>query len=428
MIRALLLSLLLCLPASAQGPSCQMMANGQWSCGQTSQMYGQRSQIGIINQSVIQSQPVQQVQTRSTGQYQRANEQKENNCLNFYAFDGDVCKGMCNGFVVGCIGQTTYVLTNTHAIKGGTSFRVKYVGGAVSEAHLLESDPILDVALLSSIDLRPRKGTIAHFAETDVRPGEFVQWISFVSPNEWSGGSLDNPRGLYFSRGQCVGLDGSWFRYKTQHLPQQGQSGSPLTNQQGRVIGIVVETVGSEGHSPPASKLKAFVDRVMLQKTADSQPLPLPDSRPILPEPNGPDEPVATPEPNCIAQCDGRFTAIEARVEKVEQNVNTIIQQWNSLGSNQCAELEQRVKALEDAPNPVLMPGPKGQKGDKGDRGEKGDPGDCPDIDEIMAAAVAKLPPLRIQTLNPDGTVHQDVEARLGDLIKLRPVTISGEN
>jgi hypothetical protein len=34
------------------------------------------------------------------------------------------------------------------------------------------------------------------------------------------------------------------------------------------------------------------------------------------------------------------------------------------------------------------------------------------------------LPPFRIQTLNLNGTVHQDATARLGDLVRLKPFIV----
>jgi len=318
---SLLVSLLLCAVADGQS-QCYRLPGGGWSCGQGS------TQIGIINRSVQQSaQVVQQVQTSSENQYQRANEAKENNCLNVYAFEGDTNKGMANGFVVGCIGQTTYVLTTGHTIKGSDRFAVKYCGGTIAEATLLESDAVLDAAILSSVDLRPRRGTIAHFAESDVAPGGFVQWISFISPSEWAGGPTENPRSLRFSRGTCVSIDGSWFGYRTSHNPQQGQSGSPLTNSKGRVVGMVCEEWGDIPRSPPRSKLKAFVDRVMLQKTVDAGPSA------VLPFPND-DDPVAVPACN-TQQCEDRFAAIDARLENVEKDVTSILEQWDELGSIQ---------------------------------------------------------------------------------------------
>jgi hypothetical protein len=48
----------------------------------------------------------------------------------------------------------------------------------------------------------------------------------------------------------------------------------------------------------------------------------------------------------------------------------------------------------------------------------KGDPGSDANID------INNLPPIRIQTLDPNGDVRQDVDARLGDLVRLKPIVI----
>jgi hypothetical protein len=83
------------------------------------------------------------------------------------------------------------------------------------------------------------------------------------------------------------------------------------------------------------------------------------------------------------------------------------------------------------------MDGQKGEKGDRGERGEQGPPGDPSPTPALMLTFASRLEqvealqlkladelakPLRIQTLNPDGTVHQDVSARLGDMVRLKPI------
>jgi tetrahydromethanopterin S-methyltransferase subunit G len=121
-------------------------------------------------------------------------------------------------------------------------------------------------------------------------------------------------------------------------------------------------------------------------------------------------------------------------------------------------QLEAKIDQIKGVAGP---PGEKGEKGDKGDTGaaatttaektdlsgveskldkiaEKLQPATV-DLTAILArleklentkpAAVdtSSIPPIRIQTLNIDGTVHQDVQARLGDLIKLEPIPVKTE-
>jgi len=77
-------------------------------------------------------------------------------------------------------------------------------------------------------------------------------------------------------------------------------------------------------------------------------------------------------------------------------------------------------------------PGPAGQAGPPGPAGEAGPTGPSGPAGQDGAAAepvdpaelAEQLPPLRIQTLNPDGSVHDDVEARLGDLVRLRSLSV----
>jgi len=64
-----------------------------------------------------------------------------------------------------------------------------------------------------------------------------------------------------------------------------------------------------------------------------------------------------------------------------------------------------------------------GQAGKDGKDGQDGIPGQ-PGADGIID--LSTLPPIRIQTLNQDGSVYQDVQARLGDLLRLKPVIVSG--
>jgi hypothetical protein len=81
------------------------------------------------------------------------------------------------------------------------------------------------------------------------------------------------------------------------------------------------------------------------------------------------------------------------------------IAQYNAL-VKRVEDLERFIQCSRGEPGPAGPPGPPGP------------PGTSPD----PAALAGQLPPIRIQTLNPNGTVYQSAEARLGDLIRLRSV------
>uniref|UniRef100_A0A6M3JHP4 Tail protein n=1 Tax=viral metagenome TaxID=1070528 RepID=A0A6M3JHP4_9ZZZZ len=66
-------------------------------------------------------------------------------------------------------------------------------------------------------------------------------------------------------------------------------------------------------------------------------------------------------------------------------------------------------------------------KGDTGAPGKDGTDAQQPDIDTLLTDLEKRLPPLRIQTLNPDGSIRDDVLARLGDLVRLRALVVKAE-
>lgn len=101
------------------------------------------------------------------------------------------------------------------------------------------------------------------------------------------------------------------------------------------------------------------------------------------------------------------------------------------------AGLKARVAALERKISqcpPVIagppgLPGPAGPAGPQGPQGLAGVPGKDAHVDyRAVADAVAKaLPAIRLQTLNPDGSIRQTADARLGDLVRLKPLAVNAE-
>jgi hypothetical protein len=277
--------------------------------------------------------------------------QAENNVLTFKAFEGKVPKGQCNGFVAGCVDDTCYVLSNVHATTGANRYTVVYSDGTSAEAHKLEGNSQYDVAIFWAKDTRNRKGTVANFAQQDVRPGDAIQWISFIHATEYNDPNRAEayaPRTLRYSRGSVVSTDGSWFNYQTQHIPKPGQSGSPLTNLQGKVVGIVSQNVGEWNYqlpqSPPRGMLQALVAKYAFRKTEDTAqtqaPLPTPIDPEEKPEPADNMEedwqPVtATPNNVELHQLDKRLTA-------AEQHIKFHCQNWRQNNTN-WRQLEQYV-------------------------------------------------------------------------------------
>ncbi len=143
-----------------------------------------------------------------------------------------------SGFIVSADG---YVVTNNHVVEGAAAFKVRFADGTVKNADLIGSDPFQDVAVIK-IDLADGSsvpGTVAWGDSSTMRPGDEV--VAIGTPY----GEFNNT----VSDGMIGAVDGdlnSGGGYSLPNLIQHdaaiypGNSGGPLLNMSGEVIGINV--------------------------------------------------------------------------------------------------------------------------------------------------------------------------------------------
>jgi 2-alkenal reductase len=143
-----------------------------------------------------------------------------------------------SGFIIDADG---HVVTNNHVVEGAVAFQVRYYDGTVETATLVGSDPFQDVAVLK-IDLADGAtvpGTVSWGDSSSMRPGDEV--VAIGTPY----GEFNNT----VSDGMIGAIDGdlnSGGGYSLPNLIQHnaeiypGNSGGPLLNMDGEVIGINV--------------------------------------------------------------------------------------------------------------------------------------------------------------------------------------------
>jgi serine protease Do len=161
-----------------------------------------------------------------------------------------------SGFV---IDQTGYIVTNNHVIDGGESFEVTLTDGTKLEAKLVGTDKATDVALIKVETDRPLP--YVEFADdSKVRVGD---WVVAVGNPFGLGGTVT--AGIVSARGRSVG-DGPYTDYIQIDAPiNQGNSGGPAFDLNGRVIGvnsIIVSPTGGNvgiGFAIPASTVQRVV-------------------------------------------------------------------------------------------------------------------------------------------------------------------------
>lgn len=141
-----------------------------------------------------------------------------------------------SGFLISPDG---YLLSNHHVIENSTRLQVRMFDGETFEAELIGADPGIDLALLK-IDTKGRALPHLKFGDSDdLRVGEWV--IAIGNPLEFD---YTVTVGVVSAKNRHVPLEGEQFDLaiaafiQTDAAINLGNSGGPLLNSRGEVIGI----------------------------------------------------------------------------------------------------------------------------------------------------------------------------------------------
>ena len=164
-----------------------------------------------------------------------------------------------SGFIIDSSG---IIVTNNHVIKGAEDILVRIEGGEDYEAEVIGADPLSDLAVLkikSNEKFKPVK-----FGNSDrARIGDWV--IAIGNPLGLSGTVT---AGIISARNRNIGMTRYEDFIQTDASINQGNSGGPLFNMDGEVIGINTAILGREGNigigfSIPSNNAKIVVDQLI---------------------------------------------------------------------------------------------------------------------------------------------------------------------
>jgi S1-C subfamily serine protease len=149
-----------------------------------------------------------------------------------------VVRGLGSGMVVSANGQ---ILTNEHVIASATRVDVELSTRDRIPAKVLLSEPLLDLALLELEG--PAPGLVpVEFREEDPVPGEWVMAVGqpFGLGHTVTVGVISGLRRDHADLGRPDGLrpDGIWSFIQTDASINIGNSGGPLVDAAGAVVGI----------------------------------------------------------------------------------------------------------------------------------------------------------------------------------------------
>lgn len=174
-------------------------------------------------------------------------------------------RGVGSGMLVSALGQ---VLTNEHVIAEATKVQVELSTRELLDARIIHADPLLDLALLelrgAEVPLEP-----VTFSDREPTPGEWVMAVGqpFGLGHTVTVGVISGLRRDHDDLGRPPGLDprGIWSFIQTDASINVGNSGGPLVDADGKVVGIAT-AVRSDGQglafAIPAPMARRFLEEV----------------------------------------------------------------------------------------------------------------------------------------------------------------------
>ncbi len=164
-----------------------------------------------------------------------------------------------SGFIIDSSG---IIVTNNHVINDAEDILVRFEDGQEYEAKVIGADPLSDLAILkikSNKKFKPVK-----FGDSDkARIGDWV--IAIGNPLGLSGTVT---AGIISARNRNIGMSRYEDFIQTDASINQGNSGGPLFNMNGDVIGINTAILGREGNigigfSIPSNNAKIVIDQLI---------------------------------------------------------------------------------------------------------------------------------------------------------------------
>jgi serine protease Do len=154
--------------------------------------------------------------------------------------DGRVSKSLGSGFVIDASG---YIVTNNHVIEDADLIEVTFPNGDTYEADLVGRDPATDIAVL-----KIEAGDPLPFVPFgDSNASEVGEWVIAIGNPLGYSGSVT--AGIISARNRDISAGNYDDFIQTDVAINQGNSGGPLFNMDGEVIGVNTAIISPTGYS-----------------------------------------------------------------------------------------------------------------------------------------------------------------------------------
>jgi S1-C subfamily serine protease len=182
-------------------------------------------------------------------------------------------KYMQSGVGSGLIIKPGVILTNYHVVKGAQRLRVSFASGQSIgiDANAVIADAITDLAVIrlpenlpAALKEEAQQSAVLADSEKDVQVGDWV--LAIGSPH---GLRQTVTHGVISAKGRLLGMLDLVELLQTDAAMNPGNSGGPLFDQHGRVVGINVAIVSENGGSQglgfaiPSNTVKKIADQLI---------------------------------------------------------------------------------------------------------------------------------------------------------------------
>ena len=164
-----------------------------------------------------------------------------------------------SGFI---IDENGIVITNNHVIQGADDIIVRVDGDKEFKAEVIGADPLSDIAVLK-LDTKEKFKPVKFGDSDEARIGD---WVIAIGNPFGLGGTVTS--GIISARNRSIGLTRYEDYIQTDASINQGNSGGPLFNMDGDVIGINTAILGRSGSigigfSIPSNSAKIVIDQLI---------------------------------------------------------------------------------------------------------------------------------------------------------------------
>ena len=164
-----------------------------------------------------------------------------------------------SGFI---IDENGTVITNNHVVDGADTISIRVNGDKEYKAKLIGKDPLMDIAVLKIVS--KEKFIPVKFGDSDkARIGD---WVIAIGNPFGLGGTVTS--GIISARNRNIGLSRYEDFIQTDASINVGNSGGPLFNMNGEVVGINSAILGQSGSigigfSIPSNSAKKVIDQLI---------------------------------------------------------------------------------------------------------------------------------------------------------------------